>query len=103
MAWTDLAAAANVGCRDVFGVSVTYSPAAGDPVTITAIHDAPGTLVTLGSVATQTTAHTLDVVESDLAAAPAAGDTVTIGAVTYEVAQVEPDGNGMSKLYLLET
>lgn len=103
MAWADLAAVANVGCRDVFGVAVTYSPAAGMPVTIQAVFDAPGSLVTgNGLVPVQTTAPTLDVVESDLAAAPAQGDQVTIGAQTYEVAQVEPDGNGMTRLYLLE-
>lgn len=104
MAWADLADLVNVGVRDVFGVSATYTPAAGPAHAIMAILDAPGTLVEVsGTVPVQTTTPTLDMREADLTPAVAAqGDTVTIGVTTYEVGHVEPDGNGMVRLYLVQ-
>lgn len=102
MGWGDLAELVNVSIRDVFGVAVTYTPAAGSPQSITAIFDAAGTTVDVSAgVPVQTTAPMLDMRDADLATTAAQGDTVTIGATTYEVAHVEPDGNGMTRCYLL--
>lgn len=104
MAWDSLAALVNEAARDTFGVTVVYTPAPSGPSqTLTGIFDAPGQLIaTSGSVPVQTTAPMLDIVAADLTVTPAQGDSLTVGGNTYEVAQVEPDGNGMIKLYLLE-
>lgn len=104
MAWDDLTALVNVATRDTFGVAVVYTPAPSGPSeALTGIFDAPGQLVAMsGSVPVQTTSPVLDIVAADLTVMPAQGDSLTVGGNAYEVAQVEPDGNGMIKLYLLE-
>jgi len=104
MAWADLTDLVNVACRDVFGIAATYTPAVGLACAISGVLDAPGTVVEVsGTVPVQTTTPTLDVREADLTPLVATqGDTVTIGAITYEVGHVEPDGNGMVRLFLVQ-
>ena len=88
--------ALNAACLDVFGMQVTYRPAAGASVIITGIletgarleENAPGTYALLFLRAT------------DLPVPPARGDEVEIRGATYKVFEVEADAAGGVKLAL---
>lgn len=87
-----------------FGESVTYTPQGGGALAITAIltnahaerggGDFPGLSVT---------APVLALPDSFLPAPPLVGDAVTARGVAYRVADVQPDGTGLSRLILERT
>jgi hypothetical protein len=95
MPW-GLASVANVACRQTFGETATV---AGE--TCRAIFDQQYQSIELaGEVPITTTRPVLDVVLDDLTDTPEQGDTVVVNSVTYQVADVQTDGQGGAKLFL---
>ena len=87
-------------CRDTWGDSVTYTPVAtGTPATITGVFEMQ-TYVAEGGTPVLSSVPVLGVVLADLAAAPRIGDGVVVNAVSYKVADVQNDGQGMAALTL---
>lgn len=88
----------------VHGREVTYSPAAGDPETITARFNRAAAVEFEGTDGpVQVTRPILDVVLADLSAMPAQGDSlvVTDESETWRVDEVRPNGSGMARLILV--
>jgi hypothetical protein len=81
---------------------ITYSPAGGDDMVLTAVFEAPGTLIQLEPGVFQRTveARLGCVVLADFADPPLAGDSVDVAGVGYRVSDVEPDGQGGATLNL---
>lgn len=80
----------------VMGDDVTYSPAAGSPVTIQGIFD--NAWVDIEGVLSLK--PTLRINLADLASAPDKGDEVTVDEVDYRVTESRVDGHGGSTLIL---
>lgn len=102
MPWDD-ASLASEACRDVFGSSVSYTPASGGgPYELVAIFDRPFQAVELGpsEVAIAGRRPVLDVILADLPISPAVGDSLTVDGGSYTVEEIEPDGRGGVKLLL---
>ena len=104
MGWSTTADAATVACRDTYGTTVTYAPPAGAPASITAILDEAHESITLdaGGTPVTTTRPVLDVRLADLAVVPVRGGSVVSAGTTYEVTDVQIDGQGGARLYLVE-
>jgi hypothetical protein len=95
MPW-DLAAAANRAVRQTFGETATVAG-----TSCRAVFDQAHQLVELsGDVPVTTTRPVLDVVLADLPAVPTIGAAVIVDGTTYEIRDVQPDGQGMAKLTL---
>lgn len=107
--WADHLTLRNDAIRDVYGESVTYTPAStGVAESISAVFDAAAEVVQIqGGVEVSARTPVLDVVLADLLVHPkgrAVGssdrDLVTVGGVSYQVVKVEPDGQGWARLIL---
>jgi hypothetical protein len=89
---------------DDFGVEAVYTPAGGAAgPTFCGLFDAPTISVAVGDEAETLDARaTFFCRAADLpeGAEGGAGDTITLGDATYEVAAIEPDGQGMTLLRL---
>ena len=84
-----------------FGVSVTYTKAGGDPVSIVGIFDAPFIAVQFDRADAGDVNPVVRVRSADLPAGAAGGDAVTIaGAGALVVDQIRPDGTGFSIVHL---
>lgn len=105
MAWPGLADLCNLATRRTFGEALTYTPDGGQAVALVAPFDEAFAIVEMrGEVPVASTAPAIDVRLADLAAEPAQGDTVrrTSTGKLYEVATVQPGGNGTARLVLLQ-
>lgn len=87
---------------DEFGVEVAYTLAAGGAaVTIAGILDEPSAVVVMGERAGALDARvTLLCQSSDLPAGAGEGDHVAVDGRGFTVANLEPDGQGMTSLTL---
>ena len=94
--WQDLTKALNAACLAAFGREVTYSPAAGAPITVTGVLETGARLeeTALGTYAV------LFLRRTDLPRAPQRGDEVEIDGSGYKVFEVESDAAGGVKLAL---
>ena len=104
MGFAELLAMVDVPVRERLGGDVIYTPAVGDPVTVSGIFDAAYVRVDLGEPGVSSSGPavflTLDDLPSDPKADTAA--TVTVGGVAYLPHTVEPDGIGGVLLHLHE-
>lgn len=82
-----------------FGQGVSYTPKGGVASTIVAIFDAAYESVSLvDGVSVSSVRPALGVRLADLSVAPRRGDSFVIGATTYEVRDVQLDGQGGATL-----
>lgn len=104
MSWKDRADRLNRAIRDWFGEAILYRPASGGEFPIVATFDRAAAVVEIqAGVPVQSTRPAIVVRLADLATAPAQGDTCSReNGETFEVANVEAEGHGTVKLYLLE-
>lgn len=79
---------------DEFAIELTYNG-----TSITGIYTAAGTMVTYGNVGYITTEHELLVKSTDCPSVKKT-DTIVLGGVTYRPFNPQPDGTGVTKLYL---
>jgi hypothetical protein len=91
-------------CLDVFGESVTYSPATGSPFSITGVFDNAYRDVAQGEFGTDVISvyPVLGVNLADFAANPVQGDQLTVASngKTYVVREPRPDSHGGALLIL---
>ena len=102
-------------CMATFGDTVTYTPAAGQPVQITGVFDeeylevtpmgagpfSSTELLSLGAPGGITSARpVLGVQLSQFQVPPVQGDTLVVRGDSYIVKEVQPDGHGGAKLLL---
>lgn len=106
MAWTDALDAMITTVRDTFPSSVLYTPEGSSTTyTLTGVFDEAykGTELDRDyNVPVETTRPTLTIRLADLPVTPHVRDVLTVNSTTYEVSNVQPDGSGMSRLYLVE-
>jgi hypothetical protein len=88
----------NSRVRDKFGISATYSPAGGNPRTITVIVDQEYYSET-GGIGIQTESVSVQVVDLDVPEL-AVNDRLTINGKTYRVVEIKPDFFGMTDAIL---
>ena len=96
MAFADSVGRLDEACLRAFGRQVTYTPAAGEPFTVTGIVDsgarpenaAPGVYALLFVRAAAFTQP------------PARGDEVTVGGAVYKVVDLEADAEGGLRMVL---
>jgi hypothetical protein len=96
MAFADSVGRADEACLRAFGRQITYTPAAGDPFTVTGIVDsgarpenvAPGVYALLFVRA------------AAFVEPPVRGDEVTVGGSVYKVVDLEADAEGGLRLVL---
>jgi hypothetical protein len=103
VSWGVIADLATKAVRETYGQSVVYTPGTGAPVTLRAVFDALYEVVQLlDGVPVTTQRPVLDVRLADLGTvAPAIGHTLVIGTDGYEVTDVQIDGRGSAKLFLV--
>jgi len=85
-----------------FGVTVSWSPGAGDPVEIVALfdnatHSQARFAEELPVIVSEAT---LTLRAADLPVGAARGDAVTVTAVAYLVEDIMPDGQGLASVHL---
>ena len=99
MAWSDLADAAIVATRDVFGDTIAYERG-GVSTDIVAPFDAKGGVITLSDgTRLEVASPLLGPRLADLPDGKAMqGDVWTVGGRRYRVAEVVPDGHGAAQL-----
>lgn len=87
---------------DDFGVTATYTPAAGGASSsVTGIFDAAHLSVDLGAaVPVSSTNPVFHCRSADLSDGGTENDTLVINGATYKVRDVQPDGTGMTMLEL---
>lgn len=102
MGFAELLAAGDVHARGILGRSVTYTPAAGAPVTVNGVFEAAYRKLELGQPGVSSTGPAVFLALSDLPDVPTAAARVTVGGVVYEPWAVEPDGLGGVLLLLHE-
>lgn len=88
---------------DEFGDSAVYTKAAGGSATFTGIFDAPHIAVDIGEISISDRRPTFLCRTSDIpsgAAGGDAGDTLMVDGTTYRVVDLEPDGQGMTRIVL---
>jgi hypothetical protein len=96
MAFADSVGRADEACLRAFGRQITYTPAAGDPFTVTGIVDsgarpenaAPGVYALLFVPA------------AAFPDPPARGDEVTVGGAVYKVVDLQADAEGGLRMVL---
>lgn len=85
------------------GITVTYKPASGDPVSVDAMFDAPFTQIRRDDASVEEIGPSIFVRLADLPADPAQDDpTITIDGQDYVVRGREVDGMGGIRLRLHE-
>ncbi len=84
-----------------WGVPVTYTPAGGALLALTAIADA-GFLEPAERLGTGVAARGLAITmqSADLPAGAGYGDTVVLESISYRVTEIHPDGTGISHVFL---
>lgn len=87
-------------CLGVFGETVTYTPATGEPYEIQGIFNEIYQEVDSAGAIVQSARPNLGVRVDDLAAKVARGDKVTLRGVTYRVLDNQTDGEGGTTLLL---
>ena len=89
-------------CRDTFGIPVRYNPSDGDPIDTIGIFDAAHEAVEIDTagVAVSNRRPVLDFRCKDLGIEPEAGEIVEVNDSTYQVIDVQPDGQGGVRLIL---
>lgn len=89
---------------DEFGVEASYTPSGGVNAAITGIFNDPHLEVIVGDAAPVADSQpTFTCRSADLPAAAAggdAGDTLAVDGITYQVADLQPDGTGMTVITL---
>lgn len=88
---------------DEFGDSATYTLIAGGGATFTGIFDAPHIAIEFGDVAISDRRPTFLCRTSDVpsgAVGGDAGDTLLVDGTTYRIIDLEPDGQGMTRIVL---
>ena len=103
MAWTDDRALPQDAAFELFGRDVTYTPSGGSATTIRGIfRDAETGVDDLG-LTVSTNQPILDVRGSDIPSVQLSADTFIVDAVSYSVADVLRDGEGLTRLRLVRT
>lgn len=101
--WQDLAHAAQLTLRDALGEPLTYTAIGCPEVKAVGLFRRRAERVELqDGVAVSATRPELWVVDADLPRAPAVADTCVVRRVCYRVVDVQPDGEGGSRLHLHE-
>lgn len=88
---------------DEFGDSAVYTKAAGGSATFTGIFDAPHTAIDIGDVSISDRRPTFLCRTADIpvgAVGGGGGDTLLVDGTTYRVVELEPDGQGMTRIVL---
>lgn len=88
---------------DEFGDSAVYTKLAGGTATFTGIFDAPHIAIDLGEVSISDRRPTFVCRTADLPSGVAggdSGDTLEVDGITYKVIDLEPDGQGMTRIVL---
>lgn len=104
MNWDRLAAVVHKPLNRIYGKPVTYRPIDEDEQTgIFGRYQEPFVTQDMGvDVGVEATRPSLDLKLSDLDIPPKIGFEVEVSGRVFEVASVQPDGNGYVKLSLLE-
>lgn len=103
MAWSDLAGVAQKATQSGLGESITYAQPGGSPETITGIFDAEHAGLDLAGLEVATVGPRVSVVLADLPGGKALRRAQVVArGVTYEVSDIEPDGQGAAVLRLHE-
>lgn len=82
-----------------FAKTATYTPAVGDAKPIPVVFDAPFSLTSVQGIEYQSDKPAATCKTSDVSSA-GEGDTLTIDGTVYKIAEVQPDGTGLSRLIL---
>lgn len=88
---------------DEFGVDATYAKAGGGSAVLSGILDEPHLAVDLGNGSISDANPTFFCRSADIpsgAAGGDSGDTLTISGDTFDVVDLEPDGQGMTRIRL---
>lgn len=88
---------------DEFGAAATYTPASGTPAALDGIFDDPQINANFNGVDVSDSRPTFFCRSTDLPAGAVggdAGDRLTVQGTTYRVADLEPDGQGMTRVVL---
>lgn len=90
-------------CRNTFPATVNYAPPGLPAISITGIFDAQFEVVTLvDGIPMSSQRPVLDVRLADCVGfTPAIGHSLSISGVTYEVTDVQLDGRGSAKLFMV--
>ena len=110
MGWRDLVANVQGTAARTFPEEVLYTPQGLSEIAITGVFREPFVASNPGGdMQVSSTQPTLDVVLADLPQAPSAlpeglGDRLVVSRLgtRFRVVEIEPDGEGMAKLYLHE-
>ena len=100
--WEDVVGDLHTACRDAYGVPVIFTPAGGDPETITGIFEAAREIASIDAAGIPVALHkpVLEARLADFSIAPKDGDGITVKSVVYAVTDVQPDGHGWVALVL---
>ena len=79
--------------------TATYTPAVGTAKSVQVIFDAPFAMTSAQGIDYQSDVPVVTVKTSDLPSA-GEGDTLTVDGVVYKIAEVQPDGTGISRIIL---
>ncbi len=100
MSWIDLAAGVIESAQSTFGESVTYTPAGGSPSTIVGIFNDIFEAIDQNSGGIMSARPTLGVAVADFGTLPSPGDAFTIRSVSYEIEEIQRDGEAGLVLHL---
>lgn len=102
--WKNLTSGLLSRCVDTFGQTATYIPKGGEPeFEVDGIFDRPFLNVEIGQDNShQSTAPTFGVKALDMETDPQDGDQIIIDGITFNVFEVQEDGQGHIKLLLHE-
>ena len=84
---------------DGFGQAVSFTDSSGETVSCTAIFDNGFSAPQIGDLVIETTDPVLTCKTSDISGIES-GDSVTVESITYKVIQIQPDGTGISTVFL---
>lgn len=101
MVWSELADLTLTATRDILGETAIFTPSVtGVPEAVEGIFQRPGLELNADGTPFRSSGPALGVRLADLSVLPVQGDAVTVRSVDYEVADVDPDGQGGAKLIL---
>ncbi len=104
--WNNLLTLVNRSCLSTFGVPVTYTPIAGDTISLVGVFNEKWENITLMGTNGMEAVVPHPVVEirvADLGIDPMAGDEVIVDELTYRILDVQLDGRGMALLHLVKS
>ena len=106
MSWAGALDRAIKVVRDTFPATASYTPESGiTTYTLTGVFDEAYKGTELDSdlgVPVETTRPVLTIRLADLAVTPHVRDAVVVNSTSYTVSNVQVDGSGMARLYLVE-